>query len=122
MGKLSHIFHFHSPTICMTRVTNPFPSNVICSAPVSELKSTLVDHTMCHKSALGGDRAGNGFLNAAVSTLVTLLIISLCTTSALQRKTETIKYMLTSGEKNILRNHIKEVGGGAVLGTEPGGE
>ena len=26
---------------------------------------------MCHKSALGSDRAANGFLNAAVSTLVT---------------------------------------------------
>ena len=41
----------------------------------------------------------NGFLNAAVSTLVTLLIISLGTTSALQRKTDTSKYVFTSVEK-----------------------
>ena len=48
----------------------------------------------------------NGFLNAAVSTLVTLLIISLCTTSALQIKTDTSKYILTSGEK---KSQVKEI-------------
>ena len=57
---------------------------------------------MCHKSALGSDRAANGFLNAAVSTLVTLLIISLCTTSALQGKTEIIKYILTSAGEDLI--------------------
>ena len=51
-----------------------------------DLKSILLENTMCHKSALGGDRAANGFLNVAVSTLVTLLIISLCTTGLLRRK------------------------------------
>ena len=83
--NVSNMFQFLSTDYFhdMYLYYNPFLSAEQCFfvALLSELRSTLAGHTMCHKSALGSDRAANGFLNAAVSTLVTLLIISLCTAS-----------------------------------------